>query len=47
MWAKLFSSLSVEGSFLLKIPGIVEKTSLMQNDNDYHGRDEKTLMFLR
>ena len=47
MWAKLFSSLSVEGSFLLKIPGIVEKTSLMQNDNDKHGRDGKRLMLLQ
>ena len=47
MWANLFPCLSAEGSLPLEIPGIVEKTWLMQNDNDYHGRDEKSLMFLQ
>ena len=45
MWANLSPSLSAEGSLPLEIPGIVEKIWLMQNNNDYHGSDEKSLMF--
>ena len=39
MWPKLFSNLSTDGSLQQEIPGTVEETWLVQNDEVSHGGD--------
>ena len=39
MWPKLFSNLSTDGSLQQEIPGTVEETWFMQNDEVSHGGD--------
>ena len=43
MWSKLFSNLSADGSPQPEVPGIVEETWLVQNDEASHGGDGNKL----